>query len=61
MQSTEDEIESTNELVESDEHILNFLDSMDSYLILMDSLSSALRQVKKDLIFLISFCTYSIK
>ncbi|KAI3459947.1 hypothetical protein Pfo_016610 [Paulownia fortunei] len=44
MQSSENGTESTNELVESEQHILNFLDSMDSYLILMDSLSSALRQ-----------------
>ncbi|PIN23321.1 hypothetical protein CDL12_03955 [Handroanthus impetiginosus] len=44
MQTSENGMESTNELSESDRHILNFLDSMDSYLILMDSLSSALRQ-----------------
>ncbi|KAL6578258.1 hypothetical protein OROMI_010586 [Orobanche minor] len=44
MQSLENGNESTNELVESEQHVLNFLDSMDSYLILMDSLSSFLRQ-----------------
>ncbi|GFP78960.1 coiled-coil domain-containing protein 115 [Phtheirospermum japonicum] len=44
MQSSENGTESTNKLVEGDQHILNFLDSMDSYLILMDSLSSSLRQ-----------------
>ena len=30
-----------------DEHVLQFLDSADDYLILMDSLSLILRQVKK--------------
>ncbi|KAL6527211.1 hypothetical protein OROGR_016301 [Orobanche gracilis] len=44
MQSLENGTESTNELVESEQHVLNFLDSMDSYLILVDSLSSSLRQ-----------------
>ncbi|KAL8487106.1 hypothetical protein ACS0TY_023221 [Phlomoides rotata] len=49
MQSSENMTESSNEVMESDEHVLNFLDSMDSYLILMDSLSSALRQGWLDL------------
>ncbi|KAK6116792.1 hypothetical protein DH2020_049422 [Rehmannia glutinosa] len=47
--SSKNGTESTNELGESDQHILNFLDSVDSYLILMDSLSSALRQGWLDL------------
>lgn len=38
--------ESTDQLMETDLHVLNFLDSMDAYLLLMDSLSSTLRQVK---------------
>ncbi|KAL3619824.1 hypothetical protein CASFOL_034736 [Castilleja foliolosa] len=44
MQSPGNGTESTDVLVESDQHILNFLDSMDSYLTLMDSSSSSLRQ-----------------
>ncbi|KAL0366497.1 UNVERIFIED_CONTAM: hypothetical protein Sradi_3539800 [Sesamum radiatum] len=44
MQSSENGVESRKEVAESEQHILNFLDSVDSYLILMDSLSSALRQ-----------------
>lgn len=32
-------------LNDGDRHALNFLDSMDNYILLMDSLSSALRQV----------------
>lgn len=44
MQSSENGVESRNEVAEGEQHILNFLDSVDSYLILMDSLSSALRQ-----------------
>lgn len=32
-------------IVEKDAKVLNFLDSLDSYLILMDTLSSTLRQV----------------
>lgn len=44
MQSSGKGTESTNEIMESDQHILNFLDSTDAYLILMDSLSSTLRQ-----------------
>ncbi|KAL6504175.1 hypothetical protein OROGR_026098 [Orobanche gracilis] len=47
MQSLENGTESTSELVESEQHVLNFLDSIDSYLILMDSLSSSLRQGMK--------------
>ncbi|CAA0842023.1 Unknown protein [Striga hermonthica] len=49
MHSSNNTTVSTNELVESEQHILNFLDSMDSYLTLMDSLSSSLRQGWLDL------------
>ncbi|KAK4434112.1 hypothetical protein Salat_0573900 [Sesamum alatum] len=44
MQSSENGVESRNGVAESEQHILNFLDSVDSYLILMETLSSALRQ-----------------
>lgn len=45
MQISENRTESTDKLMEADQHALNFLDSMDTYLNLMDSLSSTLRQV----------------
>ncbi|XP_042007587.1 coiled-coil domain-containing protein 115-like isoform X2 [Salvia splendens] len=41
---SENRNESTDKLREADQHVLNFLDSMDTYLNLMDSLSSTLRQ-----------------
>ncbi|XP_042008360.1 coiled-coil domain-containing protein 115-like [Salvia splendens] len=44
MQISENRTESTDKLMEADQHVLNFLDSMDTYLNLMDSLSSTLRQ-----------------
>ncbi|XP_047977275.1 coiled-coil domain-containing protein 115 [Salvia hispanica] len=44
MQIAENRTESTDQLVEADQHVVNFLDSMDTYLNLMDSLSSTLRQ-----------------
>ncbi|KAL0368770.1 UNVERIFIED_CONTAM: HMG1/2-like protein [Sesamum calycinum] len=49
MQGSENGVESRTEVSESEQYILNFLDSVDSYLILMDSLSSALRQGWLDL------------
>ncbi|XP_051118139.1 uncharacterized protein LOC127242599 isoform X2 [Andrographis paniculata] len=49
MESSENGIESTDGVAETDQHVLDFLDSMDSYLTLMDSLSSALRQGWLDL------------
>ncbi|KAL3810203.1 hypothetical protein ACJIZ3_000046 [Penstemon smallii] len=44
MRSSENGIESSKEISQSEENVINFLDSMDTYLILVDSLSSALRQ-----------------
>lgn len=46
MESSKNGRESNEEISEKDENILSFLDSMDTYLTLMDSLSSTLRQVK---------------
>ncbi|KAL7084041.1 hypothetical protein ACP275_14G200900 [Erythranthe tilingii] len=44
MQISEDGNQSSNEIAGADQNILNLLDSMDNYLILVDSLSSSLRQ-----------------
>ncbi|CAA2964944.1 Hypothetical predicted protein [Olea europaea subsp. europaea] len=44
MESSKNGRESNEEISEKDENILSFLDSMDTYLTLMDSLSSTLRQ-----------------
>lgn len=44
MESSKSDRESNEGISEKEENILNFLDSMDTYLILMDSLSSTLRQ-----------------
>ncbi|KAL9144189.1 hypothetical protein ABFS82_14G281100 [Erythranthe guttata] len=44
MQISEDGNQSSNEIAGADHNILNLLDSMDNYLILVDSLSSSLRQ-----------------
>ncbi|KAL8031693.1 hypothetical protein ABFS82_13G042200 [Erythranthe guttata] len=44
MQTSVDGNQSSNEIAGADQNILNLLDSMDNYLILVDSLSSSLRQ-----------------